>query len=99
MRVLGDAEEAADPGPGRLRGASRQAPSYRGESRFTTWLYRVVVNAARDALRRKAVRQRGERSYAEFDALVRAEDTARTSLLLWLRSALDGLPDELRIHR
>ena len=56
----------------------------------------MVVNAARDALRRRAARQRSERSYAELDALVRAGDTARECESSWLRQALGQLPDELR---
>ncbi len=31
----------------------RALPQYNGESRFTTWLYRLVVNLGRDELRRR----------------------------------------------
>ena len=75
-------------------------PSYRGDSRFTTWLYRVVVNAARDRLRRARARGLYERGYVETEALVRAgregqDDRAQESA--WLRQAMRRLPDELRI--
>ena len=96
-RVLGDADEAADLAQEVCIGLPARLSSYRGESRFTTWLYRVVVNAARDALRRKAARQRSERSYAETEALVRVEDSARGCESSWLRRALGRLPEDLQV--
>lgn len=96
VRVLGDAEEAADLAQDVCVGLPAKLASYRGESKFTTWLYRVVVNAARDALRRRAARQRSERSYAELDALERAGDSSRECASSWLQRALGELSDELR---
>ena len=95
-RVLGDAEEAADLAQDVCIGLPVKLASYRAESRFTTWLYSVVVNAARDALRRKAARYRGERSYAEFDALVRVRADAGACESSWLRQALGRLSEDLR---
>lgn len=96
VRVLGDAEEAADLAQDICVSLPAKLVSYRGDSKFTTWLYRVVVNAARDALRRKATRVRSERSYAELDALARAGDSEREEALSWLQRALGQLSDELR---
>ena len=96
VRVLGDAEEAADLAQDICVDLPARLASWRGDSKFTTWLYRVVVNAARDALRRRAARQRGERGYAEFDALSRADDSDREEASSWLRHALGQLSDELR---
>ena len=95
-RVLGDAEEAADLAQDVCIALPAKLASFRGRSRFTTWLYRVVVNAARDAMRRKAARQRGERSFAEIDAIARADGAARACESSWLRQALGQLSDELR---
>lgn len=95
-RVLGDAEEAADLAQDVCIGLPAKLASYRAESRFTTWLYRVVVNSALDALRRKAARHRGERSYAEFDELIRAQADSGASESSWLRQALCRLSEELR---
>ena len=97
VRVLGDAEEAADLAQDVCVGLPAKLATWRGESRFETWLYRVVVNAARDALRRKAVRQRSERSYAELDALERTGDDAGKCASAWLRRALARLSDDLRM--
>ena len=95
-RVLGDTEEAADLAQDVCIALPDKLASYRAKSRFTTWLYSVVVNAARDALRRKAARHRGERGYAEFDALVRVQDDADACDASWLRQALDRLSEDLR---
>lgn len=95
-RVLGDADAAADLAQDVCVGLPAKLSSYRGGSRFTTWLYRVVVNAARDALRRSAVRQRHERMYADVEALARAGNAARECEASWLREAMERLPDELR---
>lgn len=95
-RVLGDADAAADLAQDVCVGLPAKLSSYRGGSRFTTWLYRVVVNSARDALRRSAVRQRHERMYADVEALVRAGNAARECEASWLREAMGRLPDELR---
>lgn len=43
-RLLGHAEEARDLAQEALLRAWLMLPSFRGESRFTTWLYRLVVN-------------------------------------------------------
>lgn len=95
-RVLGDADAAADLAQDVCASLPAKLASWRGESKFTTWLYRVVVNAAHDALRRNAVRRRNERSHAEADALARAGDDARECAASWLRQALGRLPEELR---
>ena len=97
FRVLGDGDEAADLAQEVCAGLPARLSSYRGQSRFTTWLYRVVVNAARDALRRKDARMRIERRFSETEALLRAEDAARACEASWLRHALGRLPEDLRV--
>ncbi len=53
---LGDPEEAADALQDAMISAFRRAASFRGDSAVTTWLHRIVVNAALDRLRRKSAR-------------------------------------------
>lgn len=70
--------------------------SYRGDARFTTWLYQVVLNAARDRGRRAVTQAKAVASFAEAEPLARADaadDAARAS---WLRAAIAGLKDDLR---
>jgi RNA polymerase sigma-70 factor, ECF subfamily len=56
LRTTGDPEEAADALQDALVAAFRRAESYRGDAAVTTWLHRVVVNAALDRLRRRRTR-------------------------------------------
>ena len=96
VRLLGDAESAADLAQDVCVGLPGKLVSFRGESRFTTWLYRVVVNAARDAMRRTATRRRMEARYGEAEAMQRAPDAARQRDALWLRRSLARLGEDLR---
>jgi RNA polymerase sigma-70 factor (ECF subfamily) len=56
VRTLGDPEEAADALQDAMIAAFRRAASFRGDSAVTTWLHRIVVNAALDRIRRRAAR-------------------------------------------
>lgn len=53
MSVLHQPEDAADLTQEAFIRLLRVLPQYNGESRFTTWLYRMVVNLGRDELRRR----------------------------------------------
>jgi RNA polymerase sigma-70 factor (ECF subfamily) len=53
MSVLKDPDDAADLTQEAFMRLFRALPQYNGESRFTTWLYRLVVNLGRDELRRR----------------------------------------------
>jgi RNA polymerase sigma factor (sigma-70 family) len=56
IRTLGDQEEAADALQDAFISAFRRADSFRGDSKVTTWLHRIVVNACLDRIRRRQVR-------------------------------------------
>lgn len=96
MRVLGNRAEAEDLAQDVCVGLATKIRSFRGEARFTTWLYRVVLNAGRDALRRQATRGAAQRDFVEVDSLRRGGDAARAAEAEWLRTALDGLKEDLR---
>ena len=70
--------------------------SYRGEARFTTWLYQVVLNAARDRMRRRATRAKAAQSFAEVDGLMRDENAQRARDAEWLREQIATLKHDLR---
>jgi RNA polymerase sigma-70 factor, ECF subfamily len=53
MSVLKDPDDAADLTQEAFVRLFRALGQYNGESRFTTWLYRLVVNLGRDELRRR----------------------------------------------
>ena len=53
LRTLGNPWDAADVAQEAFIKAFRNLDSFKGEARFTTWLHRIVVNAAYDHLRRQ----------------------------------------------
>jgi len=69
---------------------------YRREARFTTWLYRVAVNAAHDRRRRAATRTRAAAGWGEWETARREEMAAEQAARDWLSAAMGGLPPELR---
>ena len=56
LRTTGNPEDAADALQDALISAYERAGSFRGDAQVSTWLHRVVVNAALDRLRRNKVR-------------------------------------------
>ncbi len=70
--------------------------SYRREARFSTWLYRVVVNAAHDLRRRQAGAIRLQKAYAEAAELARGAEAAIAAEIAWLYEALEQVGPELR---
>lgn len=73
LRLLSSPEDAADVTQEVFFKAWRSLPSFRGESGFSTWLYRLTDNAAIDLLRREKKR-RGDASLDDgeqsFDSLL-----------------------------
>ncbi|MDU8943677.1 RNA polymerase sigma factor [Ovoidimarina sediminis] len=75
--------------PAKLRG-------FQGQARFTTWLYRVVVNAAHDRRRRGAAHARAADGWGDWEMDRRAADAEADAELAWLRDAMRALPEDLR---
>jgi RNA polymerase sigma-70 factor (ECF subfamily) len=53
LRILGDADEAADAAQDTFLTVLRKLDQFRGDAAFTTWLHRIAVNACYDVLRAK----------------------------------------------
>jgi RNA polymerase sigma-70 factor (ECF subfamily) len=96
FRLTGHRAEAEDLTQDICAALPAKLAGFRGQSRVTTWLYRVVVNAAHDRRRRMATHGRaangwGDWELARQDAI--AEDRER---LDWLTGAMRRLGDDLR---
>ena len=98
-RITGSAADGEDAVQLAFVKAWRTLPSFRGDARFPTWMYRIVTNEALTLLRRRK----------PFDALpedgdLRAPDTdgpeaavQQSALAGALGSALAALPPDLRV--
>jgi RNA polymerase sigma-70 factor (ECF subfamily) len=112
MSVLHQPEDAADLTQEAFMRLMRVLPQYSGESRFTTWLYRLVVNLCRDELRRRGrqvqlappLEDDAEQPINPLDSIAdddRATDPLRalsdSELRLAVRRALSQLEDHYRL--
>lgn len=69
---------------------------FRGQSRVTTWLYRVAVNAAHDRRRRQASYKKATTGWGDWE-ISRTETNKETRAQLdWLTEAMRALPEDLR---
>lgn len=97
VRVMGEETEAEDALQEALLDAWRRIGRFRGESAFSTWMYRVVTNRCLGMLRR-----RRPVPVARVDDSATAPDSPERSAevdagMAALGRALQGLRDELRV--
>jgi RNA polymerase sigma-70 factor (ECF subfamily) len=96
----GDAVAASDVSQQIFLKVMTSIGQFRGEAAFSTWLYRLVVNACLDAARsRKSDAVIADRSRIEAVAAPGSheEDYARAQMADSVRRAVSGLPPKFRI--
>jgi len=107
MRYVRDPSEAMDVAQEAFLKAYRAAPSFRGESAFYTWLYRIAINTAKNYLvaagRRPAqfdVDLQDPEQYEAFSKLRELDTPEGLALSDEIReavnSAIADLPEDLR---
>lgn len=96
FRLTGARAEAEDLCQDICAALPAKIAAFRSEARFTTWLYRLVMNAAHDRRRRAATRARAADGWGEVEQARRAEATETAEALDWLTTAMRALPGELR---
>ncbi|MGD8321091.1 MAG: sigma-70 family RNA polymerase sigma factor [Gemmatimonadota bacterium] len=93
-RIAGDDELAQDYAQEAWIRAIRALPSFRGDARFSTWLHRIAVNSALQALRKSQTRHKREAPFPS-DVPVKARG-GDVLLQRRLEEALDALPEGMR---
>jgi RNA polymerase sigma-70 factor, ECF subfamily len=102
LRILGDAEEAADASQDTFLAALRKLSSFRGDAAFTTWLHRVAVNACYDSLRKKRRRPMLQLAPEEGDerpepSLPSPDHAEGVVFSVDVAQALARVPEEFRV--
>jgi RNA polymerase sigma-70 factor, ECF subfamily len=99
LRILGNREDAEDATQEAFLAALRRASSFRRAAAFSTWLYRIAVNAATDQARR-----RGRARLSTLDPTDAGLDVApggdlgeMVASAVAVQTALAQVPEEFRI--
>jgi len=95
LRMLGERADALDATQEAFISAFRQARSFRGDSSFGTWLYRIAINACKDLIRKRG---RWGDPTEDVGVEVASTDNVEESVTrrLDLAQALAGIPEEFR---
>jgi RNA polymerase sigma-70 factor (ECF subfamily) len=103
-RVMGSEEEARDLCQEAFLKAYRALPGFKGEARFSSWLYQIALNLCRDRMRRRRGRVLVSLDALDTDAqgpLLREEASAQDLVEARdvqdrVRAAVMALPEEQR---
>jgi len=93
-RIAGDDDLAEDYAQEAWIRAIRALPTFRGEARFSTWLHRIAVNSALQAVRKEKTRRK--REVALPDVIPVPPRIGDTLMQRKLEEALAELPDGMR---
>jgi RNA polymerase sigma-70 factor (ECF subfamily) len=103
LRMLGRDEEAKDATQETFLSAYRNLSKFRGEAKFSSWIYRIALNICNTRLRSRArltVSLDGQREEVGFEVAADADDLAvhiqQEQVAEHVRRALAGLPAEMR---
>ena len=99
LRMCGNEADADEVAQEAFLSAWKGLPNFRGESRFSTWLYQLTTHAAIDLMRREKRQAAAE----DIDGITAADDglspqqqVERAETRREVRSALMQLPEEYR---
>jgi RNA polymerase sigma-70 factor (ECF subfamily) len=105
-RILGNRTDALDVSQEVFILLFRKLGTFRSESRFSTWLYRVATNACRDYARKKkyhlSLSSRADEDMPEWEEMIPGEEESPDDLLISaelqerVRAAIRQLPVKFR---
>lgn len=96
FRLSGHRQEAEDLTQDICAALPAKLAGFRGDARFSTWLYRVAVNAAHDRRRRAATHAKASSGWGDWEVNRQAANAEEAANHDWLTAAMTALPDDLR---
>lgn len=96
FRLTGARDQAEDLTQDICAALPAKLSGFKGRAKFTTWLWRVAVNANHDRRRRAATHARHAAGWGDWEKNRRAADEEATDAADWLSQAMCVLPDALR---
>lgn len=95
-RFTGHSEDAEDITQDVCVGLASKIHSYRGEAKFKTWLYTIIVNACVDGHRKRDRQDAQLANYLEYEAHDRAVSHDNAQQVAWLYRELAKLNEPFR---
>lgn len=103
LRMLGRDDEARDATQETFLSAYRNLPKFRGEAKFSSWIYRIALNICNTRLRgrsKNVVSIDEQQEVSGFELAADTDDLAggiqKEQIARHVRKALQGLPAEMR---
>lgn len=96
FRLTGSQAEAEDLTQDICAALPAKLRSFKGDANFTTWAYRLCVNAAHDRRRRAATHAKAASGWGDWEVNRRAANAETEEAIDWLTTAMRQLPDDLR---
>ncbi len=95
-RYTGHRQDAEDVAQEICIGLAHKLGSFKGKSSFSTWLYRIIVNACRDMFKHRASVARSEEGFIELESLGIAEQNDSARKIAWLYRNIVHLEESLK---
>ena len=103
LRMLGRDEEAKDATQETFLSAYRNLSKFRGDAKFSSWIYRIALNVCNTKLRSRSrftISLDEQREVSGFELAADTEDLGsgiqQEQITRHVRRALQGLPSEMR---
>lgn len=96
FRLTGMRAEAEDLCQDICTSLAAKLARYDGRAAFSTWLYRVAVNAAHDRRRRAASHSKAATGWGDWEIARTEANREEAEAMDWLTRAMRALPDDLR---
>lgn len=96
IRLSGDVDRAEELVQEAMLRASRSWSGFRGQSKFTTWLFQIVINVFRDQLRKKGAAEAIDEEFADARSVEPRELASGRELGELIAQHVSSLPPRQR---